>query len=400
MTLTQNPDFKSQPFPSGKQASVGSIVLFCLSLPIHLRYQAKYSFVAGVVPGPNQPSVVQIESVLRPLISELKVLWSMGVWVKTSQYPQGRLVKAALLAVTSDVPASKKIAGLGSQSASYLCTYCYIHKNQLENLNISHFCRRTKDQHMQEALDWKSTPTKSGKKKIFEKTGVRWSELNALPYWDPTKMVILDLMHNLAGILEYHARDLMNLEEEILQDKTKKTKQDVSEAKRISKYERIKITEELEEAELKDELIALAAEEADAMDIEEAMLVEDQMDIEEDLGSLSDQNKQFCKISGVDVDIPQVGSGEEVQDSDFSGCEEGFDSDSESASNSEGSDGNRDVPPNLIHDAKNAIKQLENLKLLRKLLAGVIVPSWIERPPSKFGSRGHGKIKFDVWFKT
>lgn len=54
---------------------------------------------------------------------------------------------------------------------------------------------------------------------------------------------------------------------------------------------------------------------------------------------------------------------------------------------------------NLLYDQHTAVKSLENLKLLQRLMRTVIVPSWVERPPSNFGSRGHGKIKFDVWLK-
>ena len=35
------------------------------------------------------------------------------------------------------------------------------------------------------------------KKKIFEKYGVRWSELDRLPYWKRTVGSVVDIMHNL-----------------------------------------------------------------------------------------------------------------------------------------------------------------------------------------------------------
>jgi hypothetical protein len=48
---------------------------------------------------------------------------------------------------------------------------------------------------------------------IFEMYGIRWSELWRLPYWDPTRMLVVNSMHCvLEGIVHYHCRHVLGLD--------------------------------------------------------------------------------------------------------------------------------------------------------------------------------------------
>lgn len=50
--------------------------------------------------------------------------------------------------------------------------------------------------------------------KILQEEGARWSELLRLPYWDPTRYVVVDGMHNLfLNLVQYHVRHVLGLEE-------------------------------------------------------------------------------------------------------------------------------------------------------------------------------------------
>ncbi|KAE9383257.1 hypothetical protein BT96DRAFT_793837, partial [Gymnopus androsaceus JB14] len=47
---------------------------------------------------------------------------------------------------------------------------------------------------------------------LFEAHGVRWSELWRLPYWNPTRMLVVDSMHCiLEGLVHYHCRHVLRL---------------------------------------------------------------------------------------------------------------------------------------------------------------------------------------------
>jgi hypothetical protein len=43
------------------------------------------------------------------------------------------------------------------------------------------------------------------RKKLVKNPGVRSSELNRFPYWDPVKDIVLGVMHNwFKGVLQHH----------------------------------------------------------------------------------------------------------------------------------------------------------------------------------------------------
>jgi hypothetical protein len=72
--------------------------------------------------------------------------------------------------------------------------------------------RRKKDEFVQAAEEYKEASSKADQKKIFDAKGVRWSELLRLPYWDPTKFVVIDGMHNLfLGLVQFHMRKVLGM---------------------------------------------------------------------------------------------------------------------------------------------------------------------------------------------
>jgi hypothetical protein len=68
------------------------------------------------MPGPKEANPDQCQRFLRPLVNELLRLWQHGVMIATPKYPQGRLVRVALVAVVCDKPAAYKLGGFGSQA--------------------------------------------------------------------------------------------------------------------------------------------------------------------------------------------------------------------------------------------------------------------------------------------
>ncbi|KNZ56318.1 hypothetical protein VP01_2434g1 [Puccinia sorghi] len=51
---------------AGKQVSLGVLALTCLNLPPNLRYKPQYTYLAGLIPSPNQPNMETITNVLTP----------------------------------------------------------------------------------------------------------------------------------------------------------------------------------------------------------------------------------------------------------------------------------------------------------------------------------------------
>ena len=64
-----------------------------------------------------------------------------------------------------------------------------------------------------QAEAWRDAQTTKERDDIFDKHGVRWSEFWRLPYWDPSKMLVIDSMHCiLEGLVHYHCRYVLELD--------------------------------------------------------------------------------------------------------------------------------------------------------------------------------------------
>jgi hypothetical protein len=63
---------------------------------------------------------------------------------------------------------------------------------------------------MRAAKEWRDAKTKTERKGLYKTNGVRWSVLLELPYWDPTKSIVVDSMHNLfLGLVRFHFRHII-----------------------------------------------------------------------------------------------------------------------------------------------------------------------------------------------
>ena len=84
---------------------------------------------------------------------------------------------------------------------------------------------RTYEEHVTLAQQWRDG-TQTQRATIFETHGIRWSELLLLPYWDPTRFVVLDSMHALLlGCLRHHARTLWGMNVDLDDTKVPQTRQ-------------------------------------------------------------------------------------------------------------------------------------------------------------------------------
>ena len=93
--------------------SVGAIYL-----PRHLRHKAENIILCGIIPGPSVPK--DINNYICPIVHELLPTWE-GVVIKS--IPHGDLmIRAALLCITSDLPATRKLCGFAGHAASFGCS--------------------------------------------------------------------------------------------------------------------------------------------------------------------------------------------------------------------------------------------------------------------------------------
>lgn len=200
---------------SGHHASITFVVLVCLTLPFRVRFLPENIFLAGVAPGPREPSLEQMNWILRPVVTQLQKLWSPGLLVsQTHSYKDGRLIKAALLPFIADIPAIRRSLGFPSATATYFCSFCLLKKSDINNFDPKTWPSRTCKQHKTWAYEARDSTTVKEREEIFKTHGVRYSVLVELEYWDITKYHVLDSMHNLLlGLLAWHCRRFWSMQE-------------------------------------------------------------------------------------------------------------------------------------------------------------------------------------------
>ncbi|MBW0495981.1 hypothetical protein O181_035696, partial [Austropuccinia psidii MF-1] len=115
-------------------ASIGSIMLICCNLPLSEIVKPENVYVAGIIPGPKEPIALQLNSLLMPLIKELKELWQGYLLSTTSTGPSGSFIHVAILTAISNLVSMSKLTGFISHSGKHFCSFCTIHKAQIEEI--------------------------------------------------------------------------------------------------------------------------------------------------------------------------------------------------------------------------------------------------------------------------
>ena len=182
--------------------SEGVIFVSVLNLPRTVRYIQDNTILLGVIPGPKEPKL-HINSFLAPFVSELKDLWT-GVILKTAHGTQ-QFVRAALLAVSCDIPAGRKVCGFTGPNSYCGCSRCLVkfptnsfgEKPDYSNFDIQSWTLRDKDSHLRLCQEYLNCRSRKEQKNIEHKHGIRYSCLVELSYFNPSRMCIVDPMHNL-----------------------------------------------------------------------------------------------------------------------------------------------------------------------------------------------------------
>ena len=199
-----------------KKKSVGSIAMSILNLPPSLRYKPENIYLVGVIPGPKEPSLDEINHFLRPLVDSFLASWKAGTWfTKTIAHATGHLVRSVIALVISDMPAARKISGFAAPTSRHLCNLCWLQKSNIGEFNTDRWKRRTLEEYRDAATRWRDAETKKEQGRIFKEAGIRWSELLRLPYWDPIRFLAIDGMHNLfLGLAQFQFRNLIVIDKQ------------------------------------------------------------------------------------------------------------------------------------------------------------------------------------------
>jgi len=181
--------------------SVDAIYLVIMNLPRSVHFQQENVMLVGILPGPHEPSK-DINSYLNPFVDEL-LLYLEGIYMNVDGFVDKQKIRCALLCVTSDIPAGRKACGFVGHNAHYGCTKCLKKfTSTIGNMNFSGFDHgswqtRTVNLHKEAVRCIMNCSTKTSQQKIESETGFHYSFLLRLPYFDSTRMLVIDPMHNL-----------------------------------------------------------------------------------------------------------------------------------------------------------------------------------------------------------
>ncbi|MBW0587882.1 hypothetical protein O181_127597 [Austropuccinia psidii MF-1] len=161
---------------AGKKVSFGVLALNFLTLPPTSRWKPQNTFISGLVPEPIQPNM-------------------------------GRRVFVCVGCLLGDLVAKHKVAGFASHSATQFCSWCDSPKSDIQQLQVGRLRQKRLVKDYSQAF--KDLKNKAEHTRMVKKSGIRWSELNWLDYWDTVHMIPIGIMHNLfEGILQHHFRNL------------------------------------------------------------------------------------------------------------------------------------------------------------------------------------------------
>ena len=92
----------------------------CLNLPLEIRYKPENIYLAGIIPGPKQPSLENLNHYICPLITQLATSWEKGVqYSQTVNYPQGHVTWSAIALAICDLPAAHHLAALAGTGSPF-----------------------------------------------------------------------------------------------------------------------------------------------------------------------------------------------------------------------------------------------------------------------------------------
>ncbi|MEW8562130.1 MAG: hypothetical protein AB2541_08490 [Candidatus Thiodiazotropha sp.] len=191
-----------QPYARRNDVSIGVLYMVILNLPLAVRFKKENMIIVGIIPSlSKEPSC--LDNFLLPMVSELKHLWK-GVSMKTSNSPNGVLVRCALLCCAADIPAARKLCGFLGHSAARGCSKClkvfpsgFGIKTDYSGFDKRLWPLRLYNAHVRAVRKLNGCHSKSARSKLESELGWRYTALMELEYFNSVVHHAIDPMHNL-----------------------------------------------------------------------------------------------------------------------------------------------------------------------------------------------------------
>ena len=184
-----------------------------LGLDIRKRYRSDFVFIFAIVPFPVPKGAVK-NNFLLPFMEKMARSWTNGTRLsRTAKHRNGRTVRTAIMPMVMDLKARHEMLQAMQAYSGHFCTLCDLHG--IHNFGRSDFHewrRYTSGELKSYAEAWLEAGT-AERERLYKERGFRWTALWTLPYFDPTRQVVVDGMHTIfLRLAEHHCRRLLHLE--------------------------------------------------------------------------------------------------------------------------------------------------------------------------------------------
>lgn len=200
---------------AGRKASVGSLVCVNLMLPAHIRFRPEYMYFC-TIPGPMEPTLDAVNYFLEPIVDMFQSAWKKGIYLsKTYEFPEGRPERSMLGLGIFDLPAGRKVTGQASyRHRTRFCSFCKLDTEHIHDLDVENWTQHSREELREQAQKWRDATSEKEREEIFQRSGVRWSALWKLDYWNPLHMTVVDTMHALfLGLAKFHYDYVLGINE-------------------------------------------------------------------------------------------------------------------------------------------------------------------------------------------
>lgn len=328
-------------------------MLYCLNLPPHLRLRPENMFMAGITPPPHVPNTMTISHLLDPVITSILKYHAPGLTISTFWHPDGVPIVVKAVPLIADLEGNNKCSGFLSHSAEQYCSFCLAPQSEIENLDIFSWPLRNGAVVRNDAALWLQDTTKVARATRESKTGVRWTSLHRLPYWDPVNHTILGPLHNWdEGVLKHHLRSLCGI------GRDEKDEQKLKEADIDEQWTEGDVSDSASELE---DLLREAAQHSP----EVAWAMEQAPPPGSPSPSpFDDSSSLFTPTQAL---FPLDPDTHDHYDPDF-------------------------IPPISSNQPPFDFSEAQ-LQAIRTCIQDITLPTWVPRPPTNLGEPSHGKLK-------
>lgn len=205
--------------------SAGAIYLVVLNLPRSEQYKIENTILVGMIPGPNEPKN-HINTYLSPMVQDMCKLFEGHVFHNSHSLTRLSMVRAMLVCITCDLPATRKVCGFSNFNACHGCSKClkrfpvnqFGKKTDYSGYDYENWPIRDLKFHSLKATESKNANTKQAQEEIAKEFGIKYSELILLPHFDIVRYHVIDPMHNIfLGLVKHTVKIWKDIG--LLQDK-------------------------------------------------------------------------------------------------------------------------------------------------------------------------------------